>query len=156
MCNNAYRQNSYTLKDDTLVFRHDGETFHLQGEKTHAEVRRVDVGCPTGKDTYPTYAAAEKAYRLKSANGRRQKRIYKCGYCGCWHFTTNQVAIKPRAYSRSRDKEVAMRMINLSLQPDAWILSGGRSRNNKQSPLILTSSTQSRVNGVRMRHNSLQ
>ncbi len=92
-----------------LLCNRDG-SFFIQGERIHGETLTVDVQCPTGKDAYPTYAAAEKALRMKSRNGRRTKRIYKCRECGCYHFTTNDGSMrKARPYQRGKEKEAARR-----------------------------------------------
>lgn len=155
MCTNTFRQRNYMLKDDALIFRHDGETFHLQGEKAHTDVRRIDVGCPTGKDTYPSYEAAEKAYRLKSVNGRREKRIYKCNKCGYWHFTTNRVSIKSRAYSRSHDREQAKTIIDRSLQGDSWILTDCM-QGQRHGAYIVISASLSKACDIRMRCDRLR
>ncbi len=85
--------------------------FFVEGERIHGEESlTVDVCCPSEKDTYPTYSAAAKALRLRSANGQRTKRIYKCEECGCFHLTTTDgKSRRPRPYKREREKEFARR-----------------------------------------------
>jgi len=88
------------------------EPYLLFGERIHGETLTVDVKCSSGKDAYPTYAAAEKALRLKSKNGKRTKRIYKCEECGCYHFTTNDgKSRKSWPYNREREKKYTQNQI---------------------------------------------
>ncbi len=84
------------------------ESYFLRGERIHGEALTINVRCSSGKDAYPTYAAAEKALRMKSIRGRKTKRIYKCRECGCFHFTTNDgKARKARPYNREHEKKYA-------------------------------------------------
>ena len=90
-----------------IMLRNKAGSFMIQGEKVHGESLTVDVNCPSGKDAYPTYAAAAKALRMKSRHGQKTKRIYKCRECGCFHFTTNDgTTRKPRPYSREMEKKI--------------------------------------------------
>ena len=96
-----------------LLFYDDTSSFLLQGERIHGETLTVDVPCSTGKDSYPTYEAAQKALRMKSRSGQRSKRIYKCKECGCYHFTTNDGSMrKARPYQREKEKEAARKLTN--------------------------------------------
>lgn len=109
-----------------LLFCNEAGSFLLQGEKIHGETLTIDVPCSSGKDAYPTYAAAEKALRMKSRNGRRTKRIYKCKECGCYHFTTNDGAMrKSRPYQREKEKEVARRQTNACPFRPAFVTADG-------------------------------
>ena len=95
-----------------IMFTDKDGSVLLQGERVHGETLTVDVECSSGKDAYPTYAAAEKALRMKSRNGQRTKRIYRCEECGCYHFTTNDgTARKPRPYRREKEKKYARMLI---------------------------------------------
>ena len=97
-------------ENGVILFSNKTGSFILLGERIHGETLTVDASCSTGKDAYPTYAAAEKALRMKSKNGRRTKRIYKCKECGYYHFTTNDGRMrKARPYQREKEKEVARR-----------------------------------------------
>lgn len=97
-----------SAENGVVMIASKGGSILLKGERVHGETLTVDVSCSSGKDAYPTYAAAEKALRMKSMKGRRTKRIYKCSECGCYHFTTNDgSARKPRPYSRGREKQIA-------------------------------------------------
>lgn len=97
-------------KNGTIQVKFNGEYYFLDGEKQHGQSNLFieKVTCPTGKDTYLTYEAALKAYRLKSSNGQRNKRIYRCSHCGYWHFTTNCGEFRHvRPYDRDHEKRVS-------------------------------------------------
>ena len=108
----------------------------VSGQRIHGERLTVDVDCSSGKDAYPTYDAALKALRMKSANGQRNKRIYKCRECGYYHFTTNDgAARKPRPYDREREKEYTKMVIGPYVGQVGTVPSGGfnmKRFNNRQ------------------------
>ena len=91
--------------EDGMIEVRIGKTYYyVKGERLHGEKLTVSTNCPSGKDAYPTYESAQKALRMKSASGRRSKRIYKCQFCGCYHFTTNDgnYLKKTKPYKRER------------------------------------------------------
>ena len=99
-------------ENGVIIFNGKAGSILLQGERIHGETLTIDVECSSGKDAYPTYAAAEKALRMKSRNGQRTKRIYRCEECGYYHFTTNDgTARKPRPYRREKEKKYARQLI---------------------------------------------
>ena len=108
------------VENGLLLFSNNYGSYILQGERIHGETLTVDVPCSTGKDSYPTYAAAQKALRMKSRSGQRTKRIYKCKECGCYHFTTNDGSMrKARPYQREKEKEAARKQTSAySFRPD--------------------------------------
>ena len=92
-------------ENGVLFFCNGAGSFLLLGERIHGETLTINVPSSTGKDAYPTYSAEEKALRMKSKNGRRTKRIYKCRECGYYHFTTNDGSMRQaRPYHREKEK----------------------------------------------------
>ena len=115
-----------SAEDGVIMIEGRSGCFLVQGERIHGERLTVDVRCSSGKDAYPTYAAAEKALRMKSMSGKRTKRIYRCEECGYYHFTTNDgTARKPRPYRRGKEKEFARKQIKLSATTSGTVITGG-------------------------------
>lgn len=60
------------------------------------------MNCPTGKNTYPNRATANRALyaaRAEHARSRKvEKRVYKCGLCGCYHLTSTNPK-RPRKWA---------------------------------------------------------
>jgi len=75
----------------------------MDGVKAHRHGwNNNDYNCPSGKDVYLTYEAAEKALRQRGKRGER-KQIYKCSICGHYHFTSKDGEFrKARAYDRRK------------------------------------------------------
>ena len=121
-------------ENGVIMFNGKAGSILLQGERIHGETLTIDVECSSGKDAYPTYAAAEKALRMKSRNGQRTKRIYRCEECGYYHFTTNDgTARKPRPYRRGREKKYARMQINLSATTAGTVIPEGFSMKRFQN-----------------------
>ena len=101
MCSILARRIKFRYEDDALVYSDHGTKYRVYGTKVKNHIARVDAGCSSGKDAYPTYDDAKRAYRLKNGNGQREKAIYKCSECGCWHFFTKNGEIRRvQPYSR--------------------------------------------------------
>ncbi len=100
MCSILARRIRFIYEDDDLVYWDHGTKYQVQGTRVKGHVTRVDAGCSSGKDAYPTYADAKRAYKLKNGTGQREKCIYKCSECGCWHFFTKNGKIRVKPYSR--------------------------------------------------------
>lgn len=74
----------------------DGVRVHYHGWRSD------DYTCPSGKDVYLSYEAAEKALRQRGRRGER-KQIYKCSICGHYHFTSKDgESRRPKAYDRHK------------------------------------------------------
>ena len=106
---------------------HDELSYFIEGEPIPAESLSVEGKCSTGKDTYPTYKAAQKALRQKSPTGRRTKVIYKCSFCGCYHFTTKdgQFHHYKRPYDRQREKEYERKIVETVAERSGKVKGGG-------------------------------
>ena len=123
-----------SAEDGVILIESRSECFLVRGERIHGETLTVDVRCSSGKDAYPTYAAAERALRMRSLNGKRTKRIYRCEECGYYHFTTNDgTARKPRPYRRGREKKYARMQINLSATTAGTVIPEGFSMKRFQN-----------------------
>ena len=57
------------------------------------------TGCPTGKISYPSHAAALEALRIIHATRRKRRKrkvrrlennTYQCDQCRWWHLATSQ------------------------------------------------------------------
>lgn len=95
------------VSDGAIMFGSGKSCFLVSGSRIHGQSLTVDVQCSSQKDAYPTYEAAEKAFRMKSSSGRKTKRIYKCSECGCYHFTTvDSQTRKPHPYRRNEEKRL--------------------------------------------------
>lgn len=133
----------------------DGQPSLVLGSRIPGHTTRISVNCSSGKDAYPTYEAALKAFKLKNGKGRREKRIYKCHECGYWHFTTNQATLKAHSYSRSRDKKEVDRIISHCLHAESWVFTANDSR-KQQWNAIQTPSRLSRSSSIRMMRNNAE
>lgn len=137
------------MKTIQMYLYADGQLNLVTGTRIPGNTTRIKVNCSSGKDAYPTYEDAMRAFRLKNGTGRREKRIYKCHECGFWHFTTNQATLKANSYSRSKDKKEVERIIRNSLRAESWIFTTNSLR-QEQWTTIQTPSRYARTSSIKM------
>ena len=114
---NGHRQNSV----QSITVELCGDIYEIQAEREHRKDYVVQgVECPAAKDAYLTYEDARRALSQRPVQEQKDKRIYRCDFCGYWHFTTKPGSHRRhcKGYSRSRGKEDIQRMYSL-IQADS-------------------------------------
>lgn len=97
----------------TICIEFQGNEYCIIGEpvKTTDFVEH-DVECPACKDAYPTYEAAQHELRQRTSRSSRNKRIYRCEFCGCYHFTSNDgYTHRRKYYDRTMNQEHLRRAV---------------------------------------------
>lgn len=118
-------------KDRPGLARVDMEelSYYMEGDPIPGEKCSTDVGCSSGKETYPTYKTALKALRMRNANGQKTKVIYRCPECGCYHLTTKDGTfhhkVRQRPYDRSKEKRFGLKKVQAAEGGKVKMNSGG-------------------------------